>query len=115
MIMCPNCKKSGVDLIDRDEEKGTLKYQCCYCDWTEMGFITHPNTMDADYGDNRMILMIPENSGLGTKKLAPIGNSQHVIIDRRMMNAAGVKIGDLIHVVIWKSISKYSKEREDHE
>lgn len=115
MIICPNCKKSGVDLIDRDEEKGTLKYQCCYCDWTETGFITHPNITDADYGDNRMIFMIPESAGIGTKRLSPMGNSQHIIIDRKMMDAGGFEIGDLVHVVIWKSISKYLKEREDHE
>ena len=24
MITCPKCKKSGVDLVHRDEEKGTL-------------------------------------------------------------------------------------------
>lgn len=115
MIICPNCKKSGVNLIDRDEGKGTLKYQCCYCDWTEMGFITHPNITDSDYGDNRMILMIPESAGIGTKRLSPIGTSQHIIIDRKMMDAGGVEIGDLVHVVIWKSISKYLKEGEDHE
>ena len=115
MIICPNCKESGVDLIDRDEEKGILKYQCQYCNWTEVGFIDQPNTIDGDDGDEKMILMIPENAGLGTKKLAPIGNSQHVIIDRRMMNAAGIKVGDLIHILVWKITSKLSKGGEDHE
>ena len=115
MITCPNCKKSGVDLVDRDEEKGTLKYQCRYCKWTEIGFIIQPNTVDVDDGYGKMVLMIPESAGVGTKKLAPIGNSQHVIIDRRMMNAAGVKIGDLIHVLIWRVTSKSPEVVEDHE
>lgn len=110
MITCPNCKKSGVNLVDRDEEKGTIKYQCQYCKWTEVGFITQPNTVDVDDGDGNMILMIPENAGLGTKKLSPAGNSQHVFIDRRMMDAAGVEIGDLIHVLIWVVAPKRSKE-----
>lgn len=61
------------------------------------------------------MLVIPENAGLGTKMLAPIGNSQHVIIDQRMMDAAGVEIGDLIHVLVWKVASKQSIEVEDHE
>lgn len=59
--------------------------------------------------------MIPENSGLSTKRLSPVGNSQHVYIDRIMMDAAGVEIGDLIHILIWRVASKHSKDVEDHE
>jgi len=73
------------------------------------------NATTVEDENGEIILVIPENSGLGTKKLAPIGNSQHVIIDRKMMEAAGVEIGDLIHVLIWGTDSKRSKEVEDHE
>ena len=102
MITCPKCNKLGVDLVDRDEEKGTLKYQCRYCNWTEVGFITHPNTIDVDDGDGKMILMIPRNIGIGDKKLVAVGNSQYVIIDRKMMESAGIEIGDVVHVLIWR-------------
>lgn len=106
MITCPNCKKSGVDLVHRDEEKGTLKYRCRFCKWTETAFITRPNITGEDHGDGRIMLMIPENIGMCTKRLSPIGTSQHIIIDRKMMEAAGVEIGDLIHVLIWRVVSK---------
>lgn len=73
------------------------------------------NTTTVEDEGGKIILVIPENSGLGTKKLAPIGNSQHVIIDRKMMEAAGVETGDLIHILIWSVDSKQPKEAEDHE
>ncbi len=101
MIKCPNCKKSGVDLVHRNEEKGTLKYRCRFCKWTETAFIARPNVRGEDHGDGRIMLMIPENIGMCTKKLVAVGNSQYVIIDRKMMEAAGVEIGDLVHVLIW--------------
>lgn len=112
MIMCPKCNKFSVVIIDRDEEKGTLRYQCSYCKWVETRPINQPIKCREW---RKMILAIPEGAGLGTKRLSPIGNSQHVIIDRRMMDSAGVELGDLIHVLIWKSLSKQSKEVEDHE
>ena len=119
MIMCPKCNKFSVELIDRNEKKGTLRYQCHYCKWVETRPIDQPiitikDIIDAGDGD-KTILALPEDIGLGTKRLSPIGTSQHVIIDRRMMESAGVELGDLIHVLIWKSISKSSKEVEDHE
>lgn len=104
MITCPNCKKSGVDLVHRDEEKGTLKYRCQFCKWTETGFITRPNIIDGNEC-GKTILMIPESIGMGTRRLASVGNSQHVYIDQKMMDAAGVEIGDLIYVLIWKTTS----------
>lgn len=119
MIMCPKCNKFSVDIIDRDEEKGTLRYQCSYCKWVETRPINQPiittkDIISAEDGE-KMILAIPEGAGLGTKRLSPIGTSQHIIIDRKMMDAARVELGDLIHVLIWKSLSKQSKEVEDHE
>lgn len=118
MIICPECGKSGIDIVDSNQAEGTLKYQCCYCNWTGMMPIPQPiiitkDTTGARDRDTRL-LAIPENSGLGTKRLSPAGNSQHVFIDRRMMDAAGVKTGDLIHVLIWRIASKWS-EVEDHE
>lgn len=73
------------------------------------------NATTVEDENGKIILVIPENSGLGTKKLAPIGNSQHVIIDRKMMDAAGVEIGDLVYVLVWSVDSKRPKEVEDHE
>lgn len=123
MIMdpCPECNKIGVDVVHRDEENSTLTYKCCYCNWTEtrstdQPIITTKDTIEITTGeDDRMILVIPENVGLGTKKIAPIGNSHHVIIDQRMMNASGVKSGDLVHVLIWRADPKQPKKVEDHE
>jgi len=54
--------------------------------------------------DPKIDLAIPTRSrpAIGVKRVSAHGNSQHIIIDRTMMEAGELDIGDIVYVYILK-------------
>lgn len=105
-FQCPDCQSTEFEITDHNTEDGTIECKCRECGWTTSGRIFNP-TDEKIVGEVRgriSLTSIPKEVGMGTKRIAPTGHGHHVYIDRQMMIASGVDTGDIVHILIWKSI-----------
>lgn len=107
-FQCPECQASKVEIINYNPKDGMLECECRECGWCASGCVNPPDDLVKEIingnGSRRLLISVPEEVGMGTKRIAPTGHGHHVYIDQKMMIASGVDTGDIVHILIWKSI-----------